>query len=474
MTTETTSTLQQLETFLAQAVAIAWGPPLVILLVGGGLFFLFYSRFIPYRHLPESIRLLTRKVERNDPGQLSHFQALSTALSGTLGMGNVAGVAVAIAIGGPGAIFWMWISALVGIATKFYTCTLAVLYRGKDSEGQWQGGPMYVIREGLGKRWQPLAVFFALAGMMGTLPIFQINQLTQILRQTFAEPMGWATPESHLGFDLAAGIVFALVVIAVGLGRLQRLGRVTSWLVPTMVAGYMLLTVVVLFGHAAEIPAAFALIFTDALSGQAAAGGAVGAVIITGVQRAAFSNEAGIGTEAMAHGAAKTHEPVREGLVAMLGPVVDTLIVCTCTALVILISGVWQSGEHSGIGLTSQAFELLFPTGGQFLLTVVVTMLSLSTVMTFWYYGSKCLGFLIGAKHQHHYLWIYSVLVVLGAMASMKLVINVMDIMYALMAIPTMTSALLLAPKVNQATKAYFAKQSGLQEKALNPRSSAS
>jgi AGCS family alanine or glycine:cation symporter len=223
-----------------------------------------------------------------------------------------------------------------------------------------------------------------------------------------------------------------------------------------MVVGYLLLTAVVLASHASEIPAAFAMIFEDAFSGNAVAGGVVGAVIITGIRRAAFSNEAGIGTEAMAHGAAQTREPVREGMVAMLGPVIDTLIVCTCTALVILISGVWQSGESDGVTLTANAFGNLFPHGGAVILAVLVSLLSLSTVFTFWYYGSKCLGFLIGAKYQHHYIWWYLVLVVLGAVASLKLVVSLIDSMYALMAIPTMTSALLLAPKVNQAAKRYL------------------
>lgn len=468
MTTLTTaeSLPQQAEALLQIIVGWVWGPPLVVLLVGGGLFFLFYSRFIPYRHLPESIRLLTRKADSKDPGQLSHFQALSTALSGTLGMGNVAGVALAIAMGGPGAIFWMWVSALLGIATKFYTCTLAVMYRGKDSEGEWQGGPMYMVSEGLGPRWRPLAYFFAVAGLFGTMPIFQINQLTQIIRQTFAIPMGWASSESHFTFDLTLGLIFAVVIVIVALGRLPRLGRVTGWLVPGMVAGYLLLTGIVLVSNMEAIPAAFALIFEDAFTGNALAGGALGAVIITGIRRAAFSNEAGIGTEAMAHGAAKTREPVREGLVAMLGPIIDTLMVCTCTALVILISGVWQTGERNGIGLTSAAFDALFPFGGSLLLTVLVTLLSLSTVMTFWYYGSKCLGFIIGAKHQHHYIWFYAVLVVLGAVSSLGLVVSLIDIMYALMAIPTMTASLLLAPKVNQAAAKYFSSESSPQAEA--------
>lgn len=450
-------TITQLENVLGQLVGFLWGPPLVVLLVGGGLFFAIYSRFLPYRYLKHAVDLLRRPAAAGDPGELSHFQALSTALSGTLGMGNVAGVALAITMGGPGAIFWMWVSALLGIATKFYTCTLAVMYRGPDSEGNMQGGPMYVIREGLGRKWLPLASFFAVAGLLGTMPIFQINQLVQILRDTFAVPAGLATEQSHFTFDLIIGLALAAVVFIVAIGKLPRLGKVTAFLVPTMVVGYLLLTLVVLVREYAQIPAAFTLIFTDAFSGQAVAGGALGAVIITGVRRAAFSNEAGIGTEAMAHGAARTREPVREGVVAMLGPVVDTLIVCTCTALVILVSGAWQSGDSNGVSLTATAFDQLLPGGGAVILAVLVTFLSLSTVLTFWYYGSKCLGFLIGARYQQYYIYIYLVLVVLGAVASMRLVVSLVDSMYALMAIPTMTSAILLAAKVNRAAKAYFA-----------------
>ncbi|MBQ0794435.1 sodium:alanine symporter family protein [Zhongshania sp.] len=449
--------IDNIEAALGALAGLLWGMPLVFLLVGGGTFFLLYSRFLPYRHLSQSVRLLFRRADPNDPGQLSHFQALSTALSGTLGMGNVSGVALAITIGGPGAVFWMWLSALLGIATKFYTCTLAVMYRGRDSEGEWQGGPMYVIREGLGKRWRPLAYFFGLAGLLGTIPVFQVNQLVQVLRDTIAIPAGLTSNVSHFNFDLTLGVILAALMFIVASGRLQRLGSVTSWMVPTMVAGYLVLTAVVLLSHYAEIPHALAQIVTDAFSGSAVAGGAVGSVIVTGIQRAAFSNEAGIGTEAMAHGAARTKEPVREGLVAMLGPVIDTLLVCTCTALVILISGVWQSGDHDGASLTATAFGELFPVGGATILAVLVSVLSLSTVFTFWYYGSKCLGFLIGARYQHHYIWFYLLLIIAGSVASLNLVVNLVDSMYALMAIPTMTSALLLAPKVNAAARAYFA-----------------
>jgi len=448
----------RLDAALGSLVGFLWGPPLVTLLVGGGLFFLLYSRLLPYRHLLDGVRLLFRPADNKDEGTLSHFQALSTALSGTLGMGNVAGVAVAIAVGGPGAIFWMWVSAILGIATKFYTCTLAVMYRGRDSEGALQGGPMYIIREALGPRWRPLAYFFALAGLLGTMPIFQVNQLTEIVREAIAVPAGWTGADDHFLFDLLFGLFLAAVVLAVVAGKLPRVGRVTGFLVPAMIAGYLLLTAVVLVSHADQIWPALTLIVRDAFTGEAAAGGVLGAVIITGIRRAAFSNEAGIGTEAMAHGAARTREPVREGMVAMLGPIIDTLIVCTCTALVILISGVWSSGDDNGVSLTVNAFNTLFLDYSAVILAVLVGVLSLSTVFTFWYYGSKCLGFLIGARHQHHYVWVYLVLVVLGAVASLSTVIKVVDSMYALMALPTMIASLRLAPRVNRAARDYFAR----------------
>lgn len=460
----------RLDAALKTMAGTLWGPPLVALLLGGGLFFLCYSRLLPYRHLFSGVRLLARPADRDDEGQLSHFQSLSTALSGTLGMGNVAGVAVAITMGGPGAVFWMWMSALVGVATKFYTCTLAVMYRGRDSEGVLQGGPMYIIREGLGPRFKPLAYFFALAGMIGTMPMFQINQLVQVVREVIAVPAGWATPAHHFTFDLVSGLLLAALVLAVVSGKLPRVGKVTAILVPSMVLGYMLLTAWVLVSHAAQVLPTLGLILHDAFSGSSVAGGALGTVIVTGVRRAAFSNEAGIGTEAMAHGAARTREPVREGLVAMLGPIIDTIIVCTCTALVILISGVWQSGNANGVGLTVDAFNKLFLEQGDVLLCILVTVLSLSTVVTFWYYGTKCLGFLIGAQHQHHYVWFYLFLVVLGAVASLSVVISLVDSMYALMALPTMTAALLLAPRVNRAARQYFGQENEAMVGQVAPR----
>ncbi|MEQ8207946.1 MAG: alanine/glycine:cation symporter family protein [Woeseia sp.] len=436
-----------------------WGTPLVVLLVGGGVFFVLHSRGLPYRHFRHGFEIITGKYDADsgDQGDISHFKALATALSGTLGLGNITGVAVAITVGGPGAVFWMWITAIIGIATKFYTASLAVMFRGRDDAGHLQGGPMYVIREGLGRRWLPLAWLFCIAALFGTLPIFQINQLVQIIRDVVAVPAGLTLADDHLVFDLVLGVVFSAMVFAVIVGRIHRIANVTSRVVPFMVIFYFVLTAILLVQNAAEIPGALALIVSDAFSGQSVAGGAVGTVILIGVQRGAFSNEAGIGTESLAHGAARTNEPIREGLVAMIGPFVDTLIVCTCTALAILVTGAWQT-DAVGVTMTSNAFESAFPGFGGLLLVVMVFFLSISTVLTFSYYGGKCAGFLFGTRYERWYIWFYTVLIIVGAAASLRAVIGLIDGMYATMAIPTMVSSLLLAPKVRAAAKDYFAR----------------
>ena len=459
-------TLQQLQDFLNAWADMMWSTPLVVLLVGGGLFFMVYSRFQPYRYFGHAIDLLRGKYsDPNDPGHIPHSQALSTALSGTLGLGNIAGVAIAISIGGPGAVFWMWVTAIVGVATKFYTASLAVMYRGKDSSGILHGGPMYVIMEGMGKRWYPLAALFAGACLIGALPIFQANQFIQLLRDVVAIPAGWASPDQHFTFDLVASSLVAILVSLVITGRIERIGRLTVRLVPSMVLLYLFMTVSVLYTFAADIPVTLLLIVTDAFTGEAAAGGSIGAVILIGVRRGAFSNEAGIGTESLAHGAAKTTEPIREGIVAMVGPVIDTLLVCTCTALIILLTGVWETDAGvQGVTLTARAIEQVFPVTGMYLLLVMVGLLSFSTMVTMWFYGVKCMGFLFGTKRQYWYSPIYIALLLGGAVVSMDIVNGLILATYATMAIPTMISALYLSPKVNRAAKAYFAKLDNLDK----------
>lgn len=447
--------LEKIEQALNAFTNFIWGTPLLVLLVGGGLFFVLYSRLLPYRHMHHAFKALRGDYDDPDePGDIPHYQALSSALSGTLGLGNIAGVAVAIHVGGPGAVFWMWVTALVGVATKFFTCTLSIMYRGRDSEGRLQGGPMYVIREGLGRRWQLLAGFFALAAMFGTLPAFQINQLTQIVRDVVAVPYGLAGEQEHFTFDLLFGLLMAGFIAYVIFGGVKRVGATAGRLVPLMVILYLAATGFIIAVNIEQLPHYLGMIFADAFTGQAVGGGILGTMII-GVRQGAFSNEAGIGTEVMAHGAAQTSEPVREGLVAMLGPVIDTLIVCTCTALAIMLTGAWQT-DANGVALTNNAFQQAMGPFGAWLLTLIVVFFSVTTMFTFWYYGAKCLGFLIGAQHQHWYRWLYLALVVGGSVVSVEAVVGLITGFYGLMAIPTMTATLLLAPRVMRAARDYF------------------
>lgn len=450
--------MEQIEESLAAFAAFMWGPHLVVLLVGGGLFFMLHSRMMHFRYMRHSIDLLLGKYTSSSQeaaGDISHFRALATALAGTIGLGNITGVAVAITLGGPGAVFWMWVTAIVGISTKFYTASLAIMYRGYDDSGQLQGGPMYVIREGLGKKWLPLAWLFALAGMFGTLPVFQINQLVQIIRDVIAVPAGMTSADDHFTFDLILGVILMVVLYVVAIGKVKRVSAVAAGLVPTMVIFYFGITLILLLSNLGEIPAMFALIFTDAFSGDSVAGGAIGAVILIGVQRGVFSNEAGLGTESLAHGAAKTNEPTREGLVAMMGPIIDTLIVCTCTALAILVTGAWQE-DAVGVTMTSLAYEQALPGFGAYMLVLMVFVLSTTTVLTYSYYGSKCMAFLFGTRAEKYYFLVYMALITAGAVVSLDAVISLFDGAYAAMAIPTMVSTFLLAPKVREIARDYF------------------
>ncbi|WP_299260172.1 alanine/glycine:cation symporter family protein [uncultured Aquimarina sp.] len=439
------------ETAIAAFSSWIWDWPLLILLIGGGLFFLIYSRFTPFLYFRHAIDILRGKYDNeNAPGQLSHFQALSSAIAATVGMGNISGVAIALVMGGPGAIFWMWISALIGMATKFYTCTLSVMYRSESEEGTTLSGPMYVITEGLGKRWKPLAVFFALAGLVGTLPAFTANQLTQ----TLVDVLDWNDSDK-----LYIGLVLAVIASFVILGGIKRIGLVASRLVPIMVVLYFITVFTILILQIDKLPEMFVLIFSDAFSGEAAAGGALGHLIKTGVKRAAFSNEAGIGTAPMMHGTAKTNEPIREGLVAMLGPAIDTLLVCTLTALAILSTGVWQYSDDNGISLTLQAFNSVLPYGiGDGVVIIMVLVFAFSTLFSYSYYGVTCLGFLTKPKYGKYYNYIYIVSIVVAAVVKIDFAINLIDSAFALMAIPTVISGLLLAPKVNKKAKNYFRK----------------
>lgn len=451
--------MNYIDSFIKEFSSIVWGLPLIILLIGGGLYLLILSRFLPFRYIGHAIQILSGKYDNpNDIGQISHFQALTTALSATVGMGNIAGVAVAISIGGPGAIFWMWVSAIIGMSTKFFTSTLAIMYRGKDSDGKTQGGPMYFIVEGLGKSWKPLALFFSVCGLIGALPVFNVNQLTQAINDILLLPNGIET-----GFysSLTIGLVLASVTSIVIFGGLDRISKISSKLVPSMVLLYFILVLIVLGVNFDVLPKYLGLIFTDAFSarnfsGSPFFGGVLGALIILGIRRGAFSNEAGIGTAPMAHGAAKTNEPVREGLVAMLGPAIDTLIVCTLTALAILVTGVWQTTNNNGVSLTASAFSKAMPGIGEYLLLICILIFSISSLFSYSYYGTKCLSFLLGANKKKYYNYFYIISIIIGSTTSLSMMLNLIDSAFALMAIPTMLATIIMAPRVLREFKNYI------------------
>ena len=447
----------QIDSFMADMANALWGTPLVILLLGGGFYFSIISKLIPFKYLNHAIDILLGKYDsKNDPGQITHFQALSSALSSTVGMGNIAGVAIAIHTGGPGAIFWMWCTAIIGMTTKFFTCTLSILYRGKDDQGEIQGGVMYYIEEGLGEKYKPLSLMFAISGMIGCTIFFQANQLSQIIREYFYNPSGVFQSNIFLG-DLITGILVASLVSVVIFGGIARIAIVASKMVPIMVGIYLFAAIIVLLKNIQDIPSIFFLIISDAFSGDAVAGGAIGTVISIGVRRGLFSNEAGSGTETMAHGAAKTNEPVREGLVAMLGPLIDTIIVCSITAFVILLSGVYNQ-DLNGVSMTVVSFENELGILGKILIMIAVITFSLSTMFGYSYYGRKCTSYIFGTKWKTFYNVFYVLMIIVASTISIDIAINFMDSAFALMVIPTMVGTLLLAPKVLMESERYFEK----------------
>lgn len=453
---------------LSDVASIIWWPVL-FLIIGGGLFFLFYSRFVQYVYFNEAFRILLGKYEHlNAPGQISSYKALSTALASTVGMGNLSGVAAAIALGGPGALFWMWVTAFIGMSTNFFTSTLAVLYRGKDSRGELQGGPMYVIREGLGKNWHWLAVMFCVCCMVGALPIFQANQLTQAIVDIGLKDSRYARNILIIaGYEISVvklviGIVIALFVTIVIVGGIQRIGNWAGRCVPVMIVIHFISVAVILVVFADQIIPCIALIFSDAFSpahyhGSPFLGGVLGGIMMLGVRRATFSNEAGIGTAPMAMGAAISEEPVREGLLSMLSPVIDTILSCSLTAIAILVTGVWRNPDVNGITMTAQAYRAAMPYG-EYVLLLCTVVFAVSALFSYSYYGRKALSYLVGERESRWYDYFYLVMIVVGAVVSMDLVLNLIDIAFALMAIPTMASAFILAPNVMEVSKKYFEK----------------
>jgi AGCS family alanine or glycine:cation symporter len=458
--------------FISNLATHVWTPVLFLLILGG-LFFLFYSGFIQYKYFGHAIRILRGKYNNpNDPGQINAYEALSTALASTVGMGNIAGVAAAISIGGPGALFWMWVTAFVGMSTNFFTSTLSVMYRGSDSEGVIQGGPMYVIREAMSRSWYPLAVVFCLCAMVGCLPIFQANQLTQAIIDIGFSGTDLSKSVFFFGsFEIntlkfVIGVILMIISAVVIVGGIQRIGSWAGKMVPLMIVVYFFSVLAILVLHAGEIPAMLAMVIRDAFAadhyrGEPALGGLVGGLIVAGVRRASFSNEAGIGTAPMALGASKSSEPIREGLVSMMSPAIDTLVVCTLTALAILVTGVWQTSDTNGVSLTATAFESSLGTTGKLLLLVSAFFFAITSLFSYSYYGNKAISFLAGVKAGRYYDYFYLSTIIIGATASMRDVMNVIDIAYAIMAFPTMLSGFVLAPRVMKEARSYFTRMKG-------------
>ena len=450
--------MEIINNFFAELSNFLWGNfGVANLVIGGGVFFLIYSKLNPFRYFKHAFEILLGKHDDpDDEGQISHFQALSTALSSTVGIGNIAGVAVAISLGGPGALFWMWISAIVGMATKFFTCSLGIMYRGYDSDNVLQGGPMYVIEQGMGKKFKFLSYWFSIAGLVGCLSLLQANQLTQIMSDYVAKSF---EIEQSFNLNLTIGIVIALIVSLVIFGVLSRIAEVASKIVPFMVIIYLLSGLFIVLSNATLIPSIFSNIFSSAFNGSSVAGGFAGTAIVIsqGFRRAAFSNEAGMGTEVMAIGASKNNQPIKSGLVAMIGPLIDTIIVCTITGLVILLSSEWIEGSYSGVSLTQKSFSNYLGLAGDYILIFSVATFTLSTMFGYSYYGCKCASYLFGANSKFYYRIFYVLTLVLGSVLSLDLAVNIVDAMFALMAFPTMISALYLAPNIKKEANRYFA-----------------
>lgn len=428
----------------------------MVLLVGTGLYLSIRMRLVQFRGFRHGVRVISGHYDKaEDPGEISHFQALSAALSATIGTGNIVGVAAAILMGGPGAVFWMWITALVGMATKFTSCTLAVHFRHIDETGEAHGGPMHFIEIGMGHRFKWLAVLFALFTITASFGIgnmFQINNVAVSLNAIFR---GNSAPSTV--FNLSVGIIIAIMVGSVILGGIKSIGRFASKIVPLMCVLYIGGGLIILFKNIAVIPAALQTIFYHAFHTPAAiSGGLLGTVIRSGVARGLFSNEAGLGSAAMAHGAAKTNEPVREGLVAMLGPFIDTIMICSITALVIVITGAHNVCHVEG-ELTGKAFELgLGSSLGAKLIATGIVFFAFSTLISWSYYGDRAADYLLGKKAVRPYRFIYLGFIVLGAVMKISTVIDFCDAMNGLMAIPNLIALAALSPVVAKLAKDYF------------------
>lgn len=446
--------MEFINTLVNQLNGLVWGPPMLVMILGTGLFLMLRLKFMPLSKIGAGFKLMWQGRQKGDAesGEISPFQALMTCLAATVGTGNIAGVATAIFLGGPGALFWMWCTALVGMATKYSEVVLAVHYREKDERGEHVGGPMYAIKNGLGKKWLWLGTAFAIFGGFAGFGIgnmVQVNSMAAALQASFNIPL-WVT-----------GVVTMAITGLVILGGIKRIGKVAASLVPFMCVAYIIASIVVLVVHADAIPGAFELIFTHAFSPVAATGGFAGAAVMAairfGVARGIFSNEAGLGTAGIAQAAGTTNSPVRSGMIGMIGTFIDTIIICSMTGLAIICSGVWTSGA-SGAALSAAAFESAMPGVGGYILTIALVIFAYTTILGWSYYGERCWEYLVGTKAILPFRVLWVLAVPFGAIAQLDFAWLVADTLNGLMAIPNLLSLLLLSPIVVKLTKDHFAK----------------
>ena len=445
---ELVTTLENWTALFAEWISL----PLTFILIGTGLFVTIALGFIQIKRLNHSFAVVSGKYDDpDDEGDVTHFQALSAALSATIGIGNIAGVALAVRLGGPGALFWMWVTAVFGMALKYAECTLSHRYRVIHEDGSASGGPMYYIEKGLGPKWKPLAVFFATCAVICSFCTGNMNQANTIA-QTFLT--------YNIPIWVSGGVIAALVGLVI-IGGIKRIAAVASRLVPTMAVLYVLGTMVIILSHYQNIIPSFAKIFTEAFSLKAGWGGLF-AVIMWGVRRGLYSNEAGQGSAPIAHAAAKTKESAREGAVALMGPFIDTLIVCTMTGLAILSTGVIESTSLTGAQLTREAFRQGFsfaPELGSFIVNCAVLLFAYTTMVAWSYYGDRSIEYLAGPKAIKPYRWVYVFFNFMGAILPLTFVWNFGDIALSLMTIPNLIGVLFLTGIVKNITSEYFAKE---------------
>lgn len=443
------------------------GYPLFFILIGGGLYLFISSGAVSIRRLPNALRQLRERPAADgggSAGQISSLQALCSVVAATIGMGNIAGVAIALVVGGPGAIFWMWVSALVGMCTKYHEGVLAIAYRRTLPDGSTRGGSMYIIENALGPRWRWLAVTFAVAGMFGTLCIMNANQLAEatvtitapaVAGTWFSSAASAASLSDAAFIRLLVGITLAFVTALVVLGGIRRIARVASVMVPFMVGVYFIAVLYILIDRYDRIPAAIQSIFTEAFNLRAGFGALIGTALI-GARRAALVNDAGVGTATIMHSESRGTSPVREGLVAMLGPGIDSGFVCTLTALAILVAGDFTNVDGvKGLEVAMHAFGNAIP-GGEYILMLIVVCFGLSSLFSYSFYGNRCATYLFGERRARLHTWFFILTLILFAVVPLQAAVGLCDLLYAFMAIPTMFTVILLSRKVRALTRAHF------------------